>query len=82
MDNLKMDGINLEEKRYLWLNFSEQTGQHLYCYLDRDGNKIYGNTVTKSGTDFPYSNISIHKEAECKGEAVDFLSSDMVKSLK
>ena len=71
---------NLEEKRYLWLNLSEQIGQHLYCYLDRDGNKIYGNTVTNSDTDNPYSNVSIHKRAECKGEAVNFVSSHVVKS--
>ena len=46
-----MEDIVLEEKKYLWLNFSEQTGQHLYCYLDRDGKKIYGNTVTNSSKD-------------------------------
>ena len=82
MDNLKMDGINLEEKRYLWLNFSEQTGQHLYCYLDREGNKIYGNIVTNTDTESPYSNVSIHKGAECKGEAVHFVSSHKHESLK
>ena len=52
-----MDDIVLEEKKYLWLNFSEQTGQHLYCYLDRNGKKIYGNTVTNSSKEFPYSKI-------------------------
>ena len=77
-----MEDIVLEEKKYLWLNFSEQTGQHLYCYLDRDGKKIYGNTVTNSSKEFPYSKASVHKEAECKGEAVDFVSSSKVESLK
>ena len=76
-----MDDIVLEEKKYLWLNFSEQTGQHLYCYLDRNGKKIYGNTVTNSSKG-PYSKASVHKEAECKGEAVDFVSSSKVESLK
>ena len=68
-----MADIILEEKKYLWLNFSEQTGQHLYCYLDRDGKKIYGNIVTASSTEFPYSKTSVHKSAECKGEAVTFV---------
>jgi len=77
-----MDTIKLEEKRYLWLNFSEQTGQHLYCYLDRDGNKIYGNTVTNSDAESPYSNVSIHNGVECKGEAVHFICSFKTESLK
>ena len=68
-----MADIILEEKKYLWLNFSEQTGQHLYCYLDRDGKKIYGNIVTPSSTEYPYSKTSVHKGAECKGEAVTFV---------
>lgn len=68
-----MEGVVLEEKKYLWLNFSEQTGQHLYCYLDSDGKKIYGNTVTNSSKEFPYSEASVHKGAECKGEAVTFV---------
>ena len=77
-----MDTIKLEEKKYLWLNFSEQMGQDLYCYLDREGNKIYGNVVSDSDTVFPYSNDSIHKSGECKGEAVDFICSFKTESLK
>ena len=77
-----MEDIVLVEKKYLWLNFSEQTGQHLYCYLDPYGKKIYGNTVTNSSKEFPYSKASIHKGAECKGQVVDFVSSCKVVSLK
>lgn len=77
-----MDDIKIDGKKYLWLNFSDQTEQTLYCYLDREGNKIYGNIVTNSDTEFPYSNVSIHKGAECKGEAVIFVSLFKNNSLK
>ena len=68
-----MEDIILEEKKYLWLNHSDQTHQNLYCYLNEKGEKIYGNIVTTSSTVHPYSEHSIHKSAECKGEAVTFV---------
>ena len=68
-----MEDIVLEEKKYLWLNHSDQTDQNLYCYLNEKGEKIYGNIVTTSSTEHPYSEHSIHKSAECKGIAVTFV---------
>ena len=68
-----MEGIVLEEKKYLWLNHSDQTDQDLYCYLNENGEKIYGNIVTNSSDEHPYSDVSIHKSAECKGLAVTFV---------
>ena len=76
-----MEGIFLEEKKYLWLNFSEQTGQNLYCYLNENGKKIYGNILTSSSTEHPYSEHSIHKSAECKGEAVTFVECHRIEDL-
>jgi hypothetical protein len=68
-----MESIILEEKKYIWINHSEQTDQDLYCYLNEKGEKVYGNIVTKSYTEFPYSENSNHKKATCKGEAVIFV---------
>lgn len=68
-----MEGIFLEEKKYIWINHSDQTGQDLYCYLNEKGEKVYGNIVTTSSTEHPYSKHSEHKSAECKGEAVIFV---------
>ena len=68
-----MEGIVLEEKKYIWINHSDQTGQDLYCYLNENGEKVYGNIVSPSSTEFPYSKTSVHKSAECKGEAVTFV---------
>ena len=68
-----MESIILEEKKYIWINHSEQTGQDLYCYLNEKGQKVYGNIVTNSSTENPYSDKSIHKSAICKGEAVTFI---------
>ena len=68
-----MEDIFLEEKKYIWINQSDQTGQDLYCYLNEKGEKVYGNIVTNSSTEFPYSEHSIHKRALCRGEAVIFV---------
>ena len=68
-----MEDIVLEEKKYLWINHSDQTGQDLDCYLNEKGEKVYGNIVTTSSTEHPYSEHSIHKSAKCKGEAVTFV---------
>jgi|SaaInlStandDraft_1057018.scaffolds.fasta_scaffold716408_1 hypothetical protein len=68
-----MEGIVLEEKKYIWINHSDQTGQDLYCYLNENGEKVYGNIVTTSPSGHPYSKHSAHKSAECKGEAVTFV---------
>ena len=68
-----MEEIVLKEKKYIWINHSDQTGQDLYCYLNEKGEKVYGNIVTTSSTEYPYSEHSIHKSAECKGEAVTFV---------
>ena len=68
-----MEDIVLEEKKYIWINHSDQTGQDLYCYLNEKGEKVYGNIVTTSSTEHPYSEHSIHKSAKCKGEAVIFV---------
>lgn len=69
-----MEDIVLEEKKYIWLNHSDQIGQVLYCYLNEKGEKVYGNIVTTSSTRHPYSEHSKHKSAECKGQAIDFVS--------
>ena len=61
------------KEKYLWMNHSDQTHQNLYCYLNEKGEKIYGNIVTTSSTEHPYSEHSIHKSAECKGSAVTFV---------
>ena len=68
-----MEDIVLEEKKYLWINHSDQTGQDLYCYLNENGEKVYGNIVTTSPSEHPYSKHSVHKSAKCKGEAVTFV---------
>lgn len=78
-----MEGIVLEEKKYLWINHSDQSEQILYCYLNENGEKIYGNIVTNSSVEHPYSDVSIHKSAECKGLAMTFVechrNSDLIK---
>ena len=68
-----MEDIILKEKKYIWINQSKQSDQDLYCYLNEKGEKVYGNIVTKSSTEFPYSENSIYKNAICKGEAVIFV---------
>jgi len=78
-----MEGIFLEEKKYLWINHSDQTDQDLYCYLNENGEKVYGNIVTTSPTEHPYSEQSIHKSAECKGVVMKFVechrNGDLIK---
>ena len=68
-----MESIILEEKKYIWINQSDQTGQDLYCYLNEKCEKVCGNIVTTSPSEHPYSKHSVHKSAKCKGEAVTFV---------
>ena len=64
-----------ENKKYLWLNSHNQSNQNIYVYLNEEGEEIWGNIVTDSPLENPYSEISIYHSppAICKGRAVKYV---------
>ena len=64
-----------ETKKYLWLNLHDQSNQNIYVYLNEEGKEIWGNIVTDSSTESPYSENSIYYNppAICKGQAVKYV---------
>ena len=64
-----------ENKKYLWLNSHNQSNQNIYVYLNEEGEEIWGNIVTDSSTENPYSEMSIYHDppAICKGQAVKYV---------
>ena len=64
-----------ETKKYLWINMGDQSKQNIYVYLNEEGKEIWGNTVTDSSTENPYSENSIYHvpKAICKGRAVKYI---------
>ena len=64
-----------ETKKYLWLNLHDQSNQNIYVYLNEEGKEIWGNIVTDSSTESPYSENSIYHDppAICKGQAVKYV---------
>jgi len=64
-----------EITKYLWLNLHDQSNQNIYVYLNEEGKEIWGNIVTDSPLDNPYSEMSIYHDppAICKGQAVKYL---------
>jgi len=64
-----------ETKKYLWLNLHDQSNQNIYVYLNEEGKEIWGNIVSDSSTESPYSEMSIYHDppAICKGQAVKYV---------
>lgn len=64
-----------ETKKYLWLNSHNQSVQDIYVYLNEEGKEIWGNIVTDSSLENPYSEISIYHvpHSVCKGRAVKYI---------
>ena len=64
-----------ENKKYLWLNSHNQSNQNIYVYLNEEGKEIWGNIVTDSSTENPYSEMSIFHDppAICKGQVVKYV---------
>ena len=64
-----------ENKKYLWLNSHNQSNQNIYVYLNEEDEEIWGNIVTDSSTENPYSEMSIYHDppAICKGQAVKYV---------
>ena len=64
-----------ENKKYLWLNSHNQSIQDIYVYLNEEDEEIWGNIVTDSPLENPYSEISIYHDppAICKGQAVKYV---------
>ena len=64
-----------ENKKYLWMNLRDQSIQDIYVYLNEEGKEIWGNTITDSSTENPYSEMSIYHDppAICKGQAVKYV---------
>jgi hypothetical protein len=61
------------DKRYLWLNFSDQKSQNKYIYLNENDELITGNSVNDSCIDSPYPCNSVHMAAVCVGEAKKYI---------
>ena len=64
-----------ENKKYLWLNSHNQSIQDIYVYLNEEDEEIWGNIVTDSPLENPYSEMSIYHDppAICKGQAVKYV---------
>jgi len=64
-----------ENKKYLWLNSHNQSNQNIYVYLNEEDEEIWGNIVTDSPLENPYSEMSIYHDppAICKGQAVKYV---------
>jgi len=64
-----------ETKKYLWMNLRDQSIQDIYVYLNEEGKEIWGNTVSDSSLENPYSENSIYHvpKAICKGQAVKYI---------
>ena len=64
-----------ENKKYLWLNSHNQSNQNIYVYLNEEDEEIWGNIVTDSPLENPYSEISIYHDPPsiCKGQAVKYV---------
>ena len=58
--------------KYLWSN-NDSNSDKVYIYLNENGEKIYGNTVSNKSNISPYSIHSIYKNATCSGQAVTFI---------
>ena len=64
-----------ETKKYLWMNLREQSIQNRYGYLNEEGKERWGNIITNSPLENPYSEMSIFHDppAICKGQAVKYV---------
>ena len=64
-----------ETKKYLWMNLLDQSVQDIYVYLNEEGKEIWGNIVTDSSTENPYSKNSIYYNSNniCRGRAVEYI---------
>jgi hypothetical protein len=64
-----------ETKKYLWMNLRDQSNQNIYVYLNEEGEEIWGNIVTDSPLEKPYSENSIYYSSNniCKGQAVKYV---------
>lgn len=64
----------METPKYLWSN-GDPNFSRVYIYLNENGEKIYGNTVSNSSNISPYSIHSMYKNAKCIGKAITFIGS-------
>ena len=64
-----------ETKKYLWMNLRDQSIQNIYVYLNEEGKEIWGNIITNSPLENPYSENSIFHDppAICKGQVVKYV---------
>tara|TARA_Y100000389_G_C17454560_1_gene517184 strand:+ start:231 stop:527 length:297 start_codon:yes stop_codon:yes gene_type:complete len=67
-----------EKTKYLWNNNHPQNDQNVYVYYNERGEEIYGNTVTESNVECPYSKHSIYKNPRCVGVAHRFVKKNPV----
>ena len=56
---------------YIWIKPSKK-----YIYLNEEGDKIVGNSVSDSNIVSPYSSESIYTSSICVGIAKEFISSE------
>ena len=66
----------MESTKYLWLVTSELKPSKTYIYLNEEGNKKTGNSLSDSNTVSPYSSESIYTSYVCVGIAKEFISSE------
>ena len=54
---------------------SKNDWQNIYVYLNEEGKEIWGNIITNSPLENPYSEMSIFHDppAICKGQAVKYV---------
>lgn len=71
----------METPKYLWSNNDSDFKGKVFIYLNENGEKIFGNTISDSSSVSPYSKSSVYKNATCSGRAVEFITSyDQTKS--
>ena len=66
----------MESTKYLWLVTSELKPSKKFIYLNEEGDKIVGNSVSDSNIVSPYSSESIYTSSICVGIAKEFISSE------
>ena len=67
-----------EKTKYLWINNHPQNDQTVYVYYNERGEEIYGNTVTKSNVESPYSKQSIYKNPSVWVLPIDLLRKSLL----
>jgi len=66
----------MESTKYLWLVTCELKPSKKFIYLNEEGDKVVGNSVSESNTVSPYSSESIYTSSICVGIAKEFIRSE------